>query len=138
MGADIFNATLWEWEWGANNLNTFSGVMDEAWHGEGTSNEMPILNLNDRNRNYWKISDLYIDENGDFFKVRNIQLGYTFPKLKGAKQIRAYINIDNALVLSKYGGFEPELFGYVTEQNIDWGGNYPNPTIFSFGINVKL
>jgi len=138
VGADIFNATLWEWEWGADNTNTFSGIMEDAWHGEGTSNYIPILDLNDRNRNYWKINEVYIDKNGDFLKVRNIQLGYTFENWKRAKYLRIYVNIDNLLVLDKYRGFEPELFGQITEQNIDWGGNYPNPQIFSFGINVNF
>jgi len=138
VGADIFNATIWEWEWGADNTNTYSGVMEDAWHGEGTSDFIPKLDLNDRNRNYWKINEVYIDKNGDFFKVRNIQLGYTFPKWKRAKHIRIYANIDNLLILTKYRGFEPELYGQLTEQNIDWGGNYPNPQIFSFGINVNL
>jgi len=137
MGADIFNATLWEWEWGANNTNTFSGVREDAWHGEGTSDKIPILNLNDKNRNYWKISDIYIDK-GNYLKVRNIQLGYTFQKWKKIKQLRIYVNIDNASVFTNYRGFEPELYGSVTEQNIDWGDNYPNPTVYSFGINLSF
>lgn len=137
VGADIFNATLWEWEWGANNSNTFSGVMEDAWHGEGTSNKIPILNLNDRNRNYWKISDLYID-NGNYFKIRNIQLGYTLPRGEKLKLLRIFLNVENAFVFTNYRGFEPEVFGQVTEQNIDWGDNYPNPTIFSLGLTVKL
>ena len=137
IGADIFNATLWEWDWGADNSNTFTGIMEEAWHGEGTSNKMPILNLNDKNRNYWKISELYID-NGDYLKISNIQLGYTFPKWKGTKELRIYANVDNPFVFTNYGGFEPELYGSVTSQNIDWGGNYPNPAIYSLGVHFKF
>jgi TonB-linked SusC/RagA family outer membrane protein len=137
IGADIFNATLWEWEWGADNSNTFSGVREDAWHGEGTSDRIPILNLNDKNRNYWKISDIYID-NGNYLKIRNIQLGYTIPEWRKIKQLRIYVNIDNPFVFTNYRGFEPELYGSVTEQNIDWGGNYPNPTIYSFGLNLSF
>ncbi len=137
VGADIFNATLWEWHWGADNSNTFSGIMEDSWHGEGTHNKIPILNLNDRNRNYWMISDLYMD-NGTFMKIRNIQLGYTLPLKKGIKKLRIYTSVDNAFVYTRYRGFEPELYGSVTEQNIDWGGNYPNPTIYSFGVTATF
>jgi len=137
VGADVFNATLWEWEWGADNSNTFTGVMEDAWHGEGTSDKLPILNLNDRNRNYWMINDVYID-NGSYMKIRNMQLGYTFPKWKGTKELRIYANVDNPFVFTNYRGFEPELYGSVTEQNIDWGANYPNPMIYSLGVNVTF
>lgn len=137
IGAEIFNTTKWEWEWGANNQNTFGGVYEEAWHGEGTSHTMPILDLNDYNQNYDKISDLYVD-NGDFVKIRNIQLGYTFRNIRKVKNFRIYLNIDNPFVFTNYRALDPELYGWVTTQNIDWGTNYYNPIIFSLGLNFKF
>lgn len=137
VGAEIFNTTKWEWGWGANNSNTFSGVYEEAWHGEGTSNTTPILDLNDYNQNYDKISDIYVD-NGDFLKIRNIQLGYTFGNIRKVKNFRVYINIDNPFVFTSYKALDPELFGWVTTQNIDWGDNYYNPIVYSLGLNFKF
>lgn len=136
IGADIFNTTKWEWGWGANNSNTFSGVYEEAWHGEGTSNTVPILDLNDYNQNYDKISDIYVDD-GDFLKCRYIQVGYTFD-IKKVKSLRLYFNIDNPFVITGYKALDPELFGWVTTQNIDWGSNYYNPRVYSFGVNVNF
>jgi len=137
VGADIFNTTKWEWGWGANNSNTFAGVYEESWHGEGTSNSIPILDLNDNNQNYDKISDIYVD-NGNFLKCRYIQLGYTFGNLNRINSFRIYFNVDNPLVITKYKALDPELYGWVTTQNIDWGSNYYNPLIFSLGINLKF
>jgi len=136
VGADIFNTTKWEWGWGANNSNTFAGVYDEAWHGEGTSNTVPILDLNDYNQNYDKISDIYVDD-GDFLKCRYIQIGYTF-KLEKVKNLRLYFNMDNPFVITNYKALDPELFGWVTTQNIDWGSNYFNPRVYSFGVNFQF
>jgi len=137
VGAEIFNTTKWEWSWGANNSNTFSGVYEEAWHGEGTSNSVPILDLNDYNQNYDKISDIYVDK-GDFLKVRNIQLGYTFSQLTKVTRFRIYLNIDNPFVITGYKALDPELFGWVTTRNIDWGTNYYNPRIYSLGLNLNF
>jgi len=137
IGAEIFNTTKWEWGWGANNSNTFAGVYDEAWHGEGTSNDVPILDLNDYNQNYDKISDIYVD-NGNFLKVRYIQFGYTFHNAKHLNSPRIYFNVDNPFVFTKYKALDPELYGTVTTQNIDWGSNYYNPLIFSLGLNLKF
>ncbi len=137
VGAEIFNTTKWEWNWGANNQNTFAGSYEESWHGEGTSNSVPILDLNDYNQNYDKISDIYVD-NGDFLKVRNIQLGYTFQNIRKIKNFRIYFNIDNPFVFTNYKALDPELYGWVTTQNVDWGSNYYNPVIFSFGLNFKF
>ena len=137
IGAEIFNTTKWEWGWGANNSNTFAGVYEEAWHGEGTSNIVPILDLNDYNQNYDKISDIYV-ENGNFLKVRYIQFGYTFYNSKHLKDPRIYFNVDNPFVFTNYKALDPELYGTVTTQNIDWGTNYYNPIIFSLGLNLKF
>jgi len=137
IGAEIFNTTKWEWSWGANNSNTFAGVYENSWHGEGTSNTIPILDLNDNNQNYDKISDIYVDK-GDFLKIRNIQLGYTFRNLQKIEHLRIYFNIDNPFVFTNYNVLDPELFGWVTEQNIDWGSNYYNPIIYSLGVSFKF
>jgi TonB-linked SusC/RagA family outer membrane protein len=137
FGADVFNATLWEWSWGANTSNVYAGSYDDAWHGEGTSNRLPILDLNDYNQNYDKISDIYI-ENGNFFKFRYIKLAYELPPLKGLKSASVFANVENPLFYTKYTGFDPEQYGSVTAQNIDWGDKYPNPIVITFGFSVQF
>jgi len=137
LGADIFNATLWEWSWGANTSNVFGGSYEDAWHGEGTSDRLPILDLNDYNQNYDKISDIYI-ENGNYMKIRFIKLAYELPEIKGLKSASVFINVENPLFYTKYIGFDPEQYGSVTAQNIDWGDKYPDPIITSFGVSVQF
>ena len=50
----------------------------DRWHGEGTSNKIPRFTFpgKDSNRNWGRFSDLYI-HNGDYARIKNIQLGYT-------------------------------------------------------------
>jgi len=137
VGADVFNATLWEWSWGANTSNVYAGSYDDAWHGEGTSNWLPILDLNDNNQNDDKISDIYI-ENGSFMKLRYIRLAYQLPALKGLKSASVFVNMENPLFYTKYTGFDPEQYGSVTAQNIDWGDKYPEPLVFTLGLSIKF
>ena len=50
--------------------------------------------------------------NASFLKVKNITLGYTFPKniisKVGCKHLRLYVTVTNPFVITKYKGFDPE------------------------------
>ncbi len=77
---------------------------------------------------------------GSFFKIKQIQLGYTLPK-RALKQIRlsslrAFVSLDNFFTFTDYPGNDPEV--RPTDSNAmacDFGG-YPISRSFSFGINV--
>ncbi|MDR1505415.1 MAG: SusC/RagA family TonB-linked outer membrane protein, partial [Prevotella sp.] len=111
------------------------------WHGEGTSNWDPILALRDVNR---QISNYYI-EDGSFFRIKNLQLGYTFDsKLLQkvfVKSLRVYGNIENLKTWKKNTGYTPELGGTATAFGIDQvgeNGSYPMPSVYTFGINLTF
>ena len=108
------------------------------WHGEGTSNKEPILSR-DRPINN-EISDYFI-EDGSFFRIRNLQLGYTFDQnfLKNLrmKSLKMYVNIQNLKTWKNNTGYTPELGGSATAFGID-GRPYPIPAIYSFGINLTF
>lgn len=76
----------------------------------------------------------------DYLAVKNITLGYTLPikDKKFVKNLRAYVTAQNALILTKYPGMNPEagisgLNGL--NQGRDFTG-YPVPRIFSLGLNA--
>jgi len=77
---------------------------------------------------------------GNFFKIKQIQLGYTLPKsiLKkiSMDSIRAFVSLDNFFTFTDYPGNDPEV--RPTDSNAmacDFGG-YPISKSVSFGINV--
>ena len=108
------------------------------WHGEGTSNTQPLLNtkhsINTMN------SDYYI-ENGNFFRIRNIQLAYAFDKSLLAKirlqALKVYVNIQNLKTWKHNTGYTPELGGTATAFGVD-NGSYPVPAVYTFGINLTF
>lgn len=63
------------------------------WHGEGTSNRLPAIDGSAINYGY--VSDLYI-EDGDYFRISNVTLGYDFTRLFKSKyisQLRLYASV---------------------------------------------
>jgi hypothetical protein len=108
------------------------------WHGEGTSNVEPIL---DPTRAINNRASSYFIEDGSFFRIRNIQLGYTFsPALLSKiylKSLRVYANVQNLKTWHKNSGYTPEIGGSALAFGIDNGG-YPMPAVYTLGINLSF
>ena len=105
---------------------------------------IPAAHLNDPNENT-RVSDRYI-EDGSYLRVKNITLGYTFPKqlIKhiGLENLRVYCNIQNLWTITGYKGYDPEIGASTSDMNgyvygLD-NGRYPSPTVYSFGLNVTF
>lgn len=106
--------------------------------------KVPHTSINDPNDND-RISDRYV-EDGSFLRIKNITLGYTFPKalLNKAKieNLRVYVNIQNLYTFTKYTGYDPEV-GASTQDStgLTYGldnGRYPSPAMYSFGLNITF
>ena len=104
----------------------------------------PRASINDPNDND-RISSRYI-EDGSYIRIKNLTLGYTFPKKWVSKarieNIRLYCNIQNLYTFTKYSGYDPEV-GASTQDStgLTYGidnGRYPSPTMYSFGLNITF
>ncbi len=103
---------------------------------------MPRASINDPNDNdRW--SDRYI-EDGTYVRLKNISLGYNFPKKWiskwGLESLRLYANFQNLLTITKYSGYDPEIGVSTQSANVMGLDNarYPSPTTYSFGLNVSF
>ena len=135
VGNDVYRA----YERNANFTNKYRGVL-ARWTGAGTTNDArnPRYSFTDANSNI-RVSDRYV-EDGSFVKLKNIQLGYTFPEKaikKVLSRLRVYVQVKNAFVLTKYSGFDPEISGGILDSGIDRGA-YPQARTYSFGLDIKL
>ena len=80
---------------------------------------------------------------GDYFKIKQIQLGYTLPKKwlgkVGMNAVRAYVSMDDWFIFTQYPGFDPEAAttGGSTGRGLD-KGNYPNAKKLMFGVNLSF
>ena len=103
---------------------------------------LPRATTGDPNDND-RLSDRYI-EDGSYLRVKNITLGYTFPKTFLQKtrieNLRVQVNIQNLLTFTKYTGYDPEIGASTASVNVMGldNGRYPSPTAYSLGVSVTF
>lgn len=135
VGNDVYRA----YERNANYSNKDRSVL-ARWTGEGSTNDArnPRYSFTDANSNI-RVSDRYV-EDGSFVKIKNLQLGYNFPRsLTGRifSNLRIYAQVKNAYTFTKYTGFDPEIAGGILNTGIDRGA-YPQPRTYAVGLDIKL
>ena len=133
-GNDIFNANNITNEGMAGAANQTTAVLNR-WTGEGTSYVMPRAVLNDPAKNN-RVSDRWV-EDGSYLRIKNITLGYNFPK-KWIKKLtlenaRLFVSCDNVATITGYSGFDPE----VDINGID-NNRYPISRTLCFGVNFNF
>ena len=130
-GVEIFNA-LRLVRFG--NENYTADYYRNRFTGPGTSNTTPA-NLAGRNLD----PSSYYVEKGDYIRLRNVQVGFTFPKSLTSslrlQTLRLYANAQNPLTLTKYKGFSPEVSGTPTFAGVDVNV-YPLAATYNLGLNI--
>ena len=77
-------------------------------------------------------SDIFV-ENASFFRLDNVNLGYNFKDIFAAgSSLRVYAMAQNVLVVTKYTGVDPEVFGGIDN------GYYQMPKVYSLGLNFNF
>ena len=121
--------------------NILTSSAQEAWTPQNHSNTLSKLSIMDYNQNM-RGSSAWV-KNGDFLKISNIQIGYNFNKklLKSlnVSSTRLYVSVQNVFCISSYNKYgDPESGqGSVLYTGLDTG-RYPNPRIYSAGLNVQF
>lgn len=116
---------------------TIADYWKDAWTPEHTDTQIPMLRFDSS----WDIYDSsFWVHRIDFLKLKNLQLGYTIPESITSRfkiqKLYIYANAQNVFTLMWKKGYE----GYDPERNTfdDGSRSYPNPKIFSFGINFNF
>jgi TonB-linked SusC/RagA family outer membrane protein len=129
-GVNVNGVTVWHWYDDITNVKV------------ANTSSLPRATINDPNDND-RISDRYI-EDGSYVRLKNITLGYTFPKRTIQKlhieNLRLYANIQNLLTITGYSGYDPEIGASTASANVMGldNGRYPSPTVYSFGLNISF
>ena len=106
-----------------NNTNSLTNVLD-------FNNGAADPNFLDNAGNV-KFSDYYL-EDASFIRCESISLGYNFGTLVGGATLNASLNVNNAFLITKYSGRDPENFGGI-DHNF-----YPRPQSYTLGINIDF
>jgi len=114
-------------------------LFDNRWTPDNKAGTVPRAGAADMDKYACSSAMIY---NGSYFKIKQIQLGYTLPlqlinKL-ALSHVRIYASLDDYFTFSKYPGFDPEASANATTgMGIDKGG-YPTSKKFAFGLNIEF
>nr|WP_129729782.1 TonB-dependent receptor [Parabacteroides goldsteinii] len=139
VGNKIYNATRQTLEDVTKGTNFLASTLD-YWTPENLNAAHPRLTWDDPNRNTRAESDRYL-ENGSYLRLRNLQVGYTFPQqwFRGyIQKVRVYANAENLFTITGYSGYTPD----VNADNARYRGFdnfiYPTNRVFMLGLNVTF
>ncbi len=140
-GRKMYNGLKWliENKNPANNRNASKECLN-GFSSENPNSDFPRVVLGDPNFN-GRPSDLYL-EDGSYFRVKNIEIGYNFDskKLKqfGINGLRIYVSADNLLTFTKYSGYDPGVSGgSLFSRGVD-RGLYPLAKTYLIGLQLKF
>ncbi len=88
--------------------------------------------------NSYRYSDRFI-EDGSYVRLDNATLGYNFKSFSQyVRSLRVYASVNNAFVITKYKGIDPEINQGGIAPGIDSDNFYPKTRTFLFGVNVSF
>ncbi len=76
-------------------------------------------------------------EDGSYVRIQNIQVGYTFDKLIGMKNLRVYLSAQRPFTYFTYNGFSPEVSGTPISNGVDTNV-YPMQAVYTIGLKINL
>ena len=139
-GNDIYNFNKYYTDFPAFvNGNRSTRVLN-AWTPENTNTNVPALSTSITN-NEGDPNSYYV-EDGSFFRLKNLQIGYSLPQTLMDKwnmtSMRFYVQGTNLFTITDYEGFDPEIVAYDNlSLGID-GRIYPASKVYTLGVNVKF
>lgn len=110
------------------------------WQNPGDEATHPKLVMNG-NKSSNSVSSRYL-EDGSFFRIKNISLGYNLPQEKLKKimisNCRVYVTTDNLLTITKFSGMDPEVSLQTSDYSLAglYSDNYPISRQFLIGIEI--
>ncbi|MFA5296732.1 MAG: TonB-dependent receptor [Lutibacter sp.] len=146
--------TYKNWDFNADGYGNagskvYNGKKAQRFGGENieqsvASNIFSASNAENQNpapSNEVPLSSTYFLESGDFFRINNISVGYTFPKIiDGIQKLRIYALAQNPIIFKSFSGFTPELPGDgdpTKTSGIELDA-YPSVSSYLFGININF
>ncbi|WP_197092647.1 SusC/RagA family TonB-linked outer membrane protein [Labilibaculum euxinus] len=127
-GVDRYNQGKQIVDYDTRPFNYTTAILG-AWDGEGSSNSIPRVAFEDNGSS--KVSSIFV-EDASYFRLKNIEIGYTVNAIKGIDNIRFYVSGQNLFTITDYTGLDPESTDLMDL------GTYPQSKSVLFGVNVKF
>lgn len=141
QGNDIFDMTRYFTDFGVFDGARSVRLLD-AWSPENPTSSMPSVTSNPSS--YENITSSYYIQDGSFLKLKNLQIGYTFPveqffgKNTSLGNLRVYAGVTNLFTITSYDGLDPEITATPSDYpaiGVDLGV-YPQARQYLFGLSL--
>ena len=136
FGAKAYNYNRWYQDSFHDCNSALAGY--DYWTPTNTGSKNPRLIYGDT-RNSYEYIDRWL-ENGSFFKISSIAVGYNWkPEFmkKYIENIRVGVSAQNLITFTSYSGYDPDFQGTLFEPGMDFC-TYPSPKSFIFSLNVRF
>ena len=105
-------------------------IWKDRWQSVDKPGNGWVPSINASTGSYYDTRWLY---SSDYFRIKNVTLGYNAPKIKGLSMLRIYLSLENLKIWHKYyGGLSPEA---LNDAGGDYGG-YPQSKVLTLGVNA--
>ena len=115
--------------------------VNDSWRPDNTDASLPALSQSVQNNEASAPNSFFV-EDGSYFRLKNLQVGYTFDgdwtRKAHMDSFRIYAQGTNLFTITDYDGLDPEIAG---NNNLSLGIDYrvyPYSQIFTLGFNVKF
>lgn len=133
-GNDIYSC-LDRADYMVNKLTEFTA---DRWTSSHTNGTRPRAGANDMSKYFTSSASVY---DGSYFKIKQIQLGYSLPasllKKICISNLRIYGSLEDFFTFTKYKGFDPEVTGVGSALGVD-KGSYPTSKKVVCGISITF
>ena len=147
FGQGVGKQWVWSNGWTAQNFDRENSTLRtyhlDRWTPETPNARFPKTRMgsgaaddgiNDRFSSFWL-------ENAAYFRLKNIELGYTIPdnvmrKRIGLQHVRVFVNAENALTFTKFLGYDPETPTGTGARLVE--SRYPLAKVYNVGLNINF
>lgn len=130
------------WDFALNGHGTFGNYiynyvkadqyLQQAYSDQGSFSNLLLSTIETGFDNQQLYSDYWL-ENGSFFRIDNITLGYTFNSLWDKKSsLRVTFGMSNVCTITGYSGIDPEIYSGI-DRHV-----YPRPRTYTLGLNLNF
>jgi hypothetical protein len=139
FGNDVYNVALWQGRYFADNSHYIKFRKGEEPYQINPNSSFPRIIYNDvRNT---QTSDRYL-EDGSYWRMKNIQLGYTFPGTMlnkyGVDALRIYVSANNLVTFTSYRGLDPDFINTDVWNRGTDSFAFPNTRSFMTGLDITF
>jgi TonB-linked SusC/RagA family outer membrane protein len=149
MGQGVFGNKIFNYTRYWTDFPTFAGnrsryVYENSWRPGKTDATAPIFGIKEQ---YSSLPSNYYLEDGSYFRLTNVQLTYSLPKVVTSKlglgNTSIYVQGQNLATFTKYSGMDPEVnlraYGAGNDRMIGVDeGTYPSYRGFLAGLKLSF